>query len=119
MTKNPFRKGATLYIIDRNNTGYGKEVKCVGVADDGKIEVDYGGGWCGYFNINQLKTKYQKEVYIFHGIDITKINEEYFGKLTYKHRGTTNEVISIDKDFHIVSKTLYTHFKNLPKRMKI
>jgi len=119
MAKNPFRKGATLYIIDHNLKEYGKECKFVEVSDSGKIEVDFGDGWCGYFNMSQLKTKYMKEVYIFRGIDITKINEEYFGKLTYKHRGTTNEVISIDKDFHIVSNTLYTHFKNLPKRMKI
>lgn len=119
MAKNPFRKGATLYIIDRNNTGYGKEVKCVGFADDGRVEVEYGVGLFGYFNPSHLKTKYMKERYIFHGIDITKINEEYFGKLTYEHRGTTNEVISIDKGFHIVSNTFCTHFNNLPKRMKI
>lgn len=123
MAKNPFREGATLYIIDHNSKEYyGKECKFVQVTDDGTIEVDYGNGWCGFWKMSQLKTKYMKEVYDFKSIKVTTSSmypNQFYGTLSYTHRGHNYETTDVNKDASILFNNLLNHFNKLPKRMKI
>ena len=118
-----FRKGSIVYIIDRLSKMYGKSGKVedvfIDTDDKTKVELDFGDGWCGYFNPNQLKTKHGKEIYTFVKINITPKDNEFLGVLVYKHRGDTIEIITTGHNPNNVVSYLYNYFNKLPKVVKI